>query len=179
MLPTIIVLRRLLNNGTGNMASWPRHISLCRLNLRIRTQLPYNAHHTSRQYSSAVSLRPKSYEQQSGGALHCPHGNLDVRKYEHAERAYEKLRIEASRGTKQGLSNAFALVDHLVRTLGRRPDLKIYTALILANTSPEGSVAEVVRLIDELRAEGFELDSSSCHDILKVCFCAISLIDQC
>ncbi|QDS71160.1 hypothetical protein FKW77_010052 [Venturia effusa] len=67
-----------------------------------------------------------------------------------------------------GGTNAKMLADHLVRVLGAKPDMRFYSALILSNCREEGSVAEVKALIRDLRADGFDLDSSTCHDVLKV-----------
>ncbi|TLD38292.1 hypothetical protein E2P81_ATG00835 [Venturia nashicola] len=89
-------------------------------------------------------------------------GFTDVRK------TLGKLRIEASHGSIEGCSNAKLLADHLVRALGAKPDMGIYSSLILANSSAEGSVAEVKALIRDLRADGLDLDSTACHDVLKV-----------
>jgi hypothetical protein len=95
-------------------------------------------------------------------------GPSDLSGYTDVEKAYGRLRIEASHGSKEGGLNASFLAHHLVRVLGQKPDMRIYSALILANCRPEGSVAEVKQLVRELRAEGFDLDSSTCHDVLKV-----------
>lgn len=79
-----------------------------------------------------------------------------------------RLRIEASHGSIEGGTNAKLLADHLVRVLGIKPNMRIYSSLILSNCRDEGSVAEVKTLIRGLRADGLDLDSSACHDVLKV-----------
>jgi hypothetical protein len=56
----------------------------------------------------------------------------------------------------------------LVAEFGEKPNLRIYASLILANARPEGSVAEVRALLEEMEGEGVELDEGACHDVLRV-----------
>jgi hypothetical protein len=177
------VLIRLSNNGTGTMANWPRHISLYRLTPRVCTPLHYSL--CPRLYSTAQEqLIPQSFAPRSDNG----HANQGLQrraykptthgqilrasdlggKFTDVEKAYGRLRIEASHGSNEGGLNATSIADHLVRVLGTKPDMRIYSSLILANCRPEGSVADVKALIQDLRADGFDLDSSTCHDVLKV-----------
>ena len=78
---------------------------------------------------------------------------------------YENLRIDASKGHTK---NCEVMVNYLVKERGERPNLRIYSSLILSNVNPEGSVAVMMDQIKELRDEGLELDSHACHDVLKV-----------
>lgn len=78
---------------------------------------------------------------------------------------YENLRIDASKGHTK---NCELMVHYLVKERGERPNLRIYSSLILSNVNPEGSVAVMMDQIKELRDEGLELDSHACHDVLKV-----------
>lgn len=176
------VLIRLLNNGTGTMAPWPRQLPRNRLIPRVCK--PFHRAQYPRPYSTTKELSPQSFvtgnhndyinhgvKRHFGGSI--SHGQVlgasDLDSYTDVEKAYGRLRIEASRGSKEGGLNAYFLAEHIVRTLGKRPDMRIYSSLILANCRQEGSVGEVRRLLRELRAEGFDLDSSACHDVLKVC----------
>lgn len=78
---------------------------------------------------------------------------------------YENLRIDASKGHTK---NCELVVNYLVKERGERPNLRIYSSLILSNVNPEGSVAVMMDQIKELRDEGLELDLYACHDVLKV-----------
>lgn len=62
-----------------------------------------------------------------------------------------------------------ALVSELVLNHGERPNLRIYTALVLANASPNfGSAAEAEALLGELEDEGITPDSAFLHAMLRV-----------
>ena len=61
------------------------------------------------------------------------------------------------------------LVEALVKERGEEPNIQLYLALILANTSPQhGSPAEVGRLLDEMKNEGLGPDPAIYHAVLKV-----------
>ena len=61
------------------------------------------------------------------------------------------------------------MVRILVRERGQKPNLKLYDALLLANTdSQNGSAGEVARILDEIAMEGLVPDSATYHAALKV-----------
>ncbi len=60
-------------------------------------------------------------------------------------------------------------VNLLIKERKERPNLMLYSALILANVSPEeGSAGQAALWFDELLAEGLEADAGICHDMLAV-----------
>jgi len=74
---------------------------------------------------------------------------------------------------KASLKGNFIRVQRIVRILvtsqGERPSPRLYTALILANTSPQyGSVQEVENILREMAEEGLSPDSAAYHAVLKV-----------
>lgn len=171
------VLIRLSDNGIGNMAYWPRHTSLYRLKLQT-CGAPHYAQNL-RRYSTVASRASHGDNNHGNPGLQkrswnpAAHGQIlraseIVAKFDNVGKAMGRLRIEASHGSNEGGTNTRLIADHLVRVLGTKPDMRIYSALILANCRQEGSVAEVKALIRDLRADGFDLDSSTCHDVLKV-----------
>lgn len=170
------VLIRLSNNGIRNMANRPRHLCKCPLTLRIGKRLHQQSprpHSTAQSFVSRPSDGPfatriqrqpldPTHTRQVQRPLDSGGKDVDI------ERIYGRLRIEASHGSNADGVNANLIANHLVRVLGQKPDLRLYSSLILANCRPGGSVAEVKALIRDLRAQGLDLDSSACHDVLKV-----------
>lgn len=161
------------------MANWLRHVS----QHSLTSQVPRLPHHPQclRRYSTAqqVSFAPgndnshgnqvakrKAWNPTAHGQVLSASGLRDG--FTDVETTLGRLRIEASHGSMEGGTNAKLLADHLIRVLGVKPGMRIYSALILANCREEGSVAEVKALIRDLRADGLDLDSSACHDVLKV-----------
>ena len=52
---------------------------------------------------------------------------------------------------------------------GQKPDLRLYEALLLANTDNQaGSAGEVARILDEIVVEGLVPDSATYHAALRV-----------
>ena len=85
------------------------------------------------------------------------------------EATYEELRRAANAGNYVRVQ---ALVKILVRDRGERPSPRLYLALILANTNLQhGSPAEVKRLLQEMKEEGFTQESATYHAVLKVGGC--------
>ncbi|KAE9986916.1 hypothetical protein EG328_004358 [Venturia inaequalis] len=173
------VLVRLSNNGTGNMANWLRQINT----RQLTSQVPRLLHHPQclRRYSTAPQASQAFSSDNSHGTQAfkrkvwnpSAHGQVLSASalrdgFTEVEKTLGRLRIEASHGSMEGGINAKMLADHLVRVLGVKPNMRMYSSLILANCSDEGSVAEVKALIRDLRADGLDLDSSACHDVLKV-----------
>lgn len=82
-------------------------------------------------------------------------------------RLYELLRIEGVKGDFQRVQ---AYAECLMVKHNEAPNLRIYSALILANAHEHGSIASVLDYIQQLRDDGFDLDGGTCHDIIKVRF---------
>jgi len=77
------------------------------------------------------------------------------------------LRTKAAHGLAE---EVYAVVNQLVGIMQEAPNLRIYSALILANISAEhGSAAEVERLLAEMEDQGILLDDATYHSVLKVC----------
>ena len=79
--------------------------------------------------------------------------------------AYEALRNASTTGNYEMVQ---ALLDVLIRERQEAPSPQLYLALILANTSPNGSPEEVSKLLQEMEESGIVLDSAMYHAILKV-----------
>ncbi|KAI9705358.1 MAG: hypothetical protein M1820_005188 [Bogoriella megaspora] len=78
---------------------------------------------------------------------------------------YSELRAAASHG--RYLRTRF-LAYELVKERHEKPNLQIYSALILSQTnSDHGSAVAVAELLKELRSENLQPDSSLCHDVLR------------
>jgi hypothetical protein len=80
-------------------------------------------------------------------------------------RLYELLRIEASHGDFHRVQ---VYAETLIRKHREKPNLRMYSALILANSNAYGSVASVKDYVRQLRDDGLDLDLGTCHDIIKV-----------
>lgn len=79
---------------------------------------------------------------------------------------YNELQHAALKGD---FIRTHVLVEALVKERGEEPNIHLYLALILANTSTtHGSPAEVKRLLDEMENEGLVPDSAIYHAVLKV-----------
>ena len=60
-----------------------------------------------------------------------------------------------------------------MRERGQKPNLRLYDALLLANTDNQyGSAREVATILDEIAAEGLTPDSATYHAALRVGACA-------
>ena len=121
---------------------------------RQKSQQTSTSHIVKKQFFASVSGDP--HQLPGGGRLH------DLR----TEGAYEELRRAASAGNYVRVQ---VLVKILVRDRGEQPSPRLYQALLLANTNLQhGSPAEVKRLLQEMKDEGFTPDSSTYHAVLKV-----------
>jgi pentatricopeptide repeat protein len=79
---------------------------------------------------------------------------------------YTKLRIFASQGK---VGPVRALVEYLVHERGEKPDVSLYTSLILSNiNTAEGAAWRVLEYIEEMRQAGLEMNRECCHAVLKV-----------
>ncbi|KIW08821.1 uncharacterized protein PV09_00751 [Verruconis gallopava] len=85
-----------------------------------------------------------------------------------ASELYDILRIAAGEGSVPSIFKVQACINVLIKEHGEQPNLRLYSALILAQCRADGSVAVVERLLDEMSRDGFELDIGACHDVLKV-----------
>ncbi|MCJ1319090.1 hypothetical protein MMC15_004423 [Xylographa vitiligo] len=79
---------------------------------------------------------------------------------------YEELRKASTKGNFERVQR---IVQILVEVRGEAPNSRIYTALILANTSAHhGTAAGLDELLEEMVGEGFMPDSATYHAALKV-----------
>ncbi|KAI9841536.1 MAG: hypothetical protein M1837_000637 [Sclerophora amabilis] len=82
------------------------------------------------------------------------------------EHTYKILGLAASR---HEYTKVEELVTYLVESEHEKPNLRLYSALILANADANsGSAGAVALLLDELRRERINLNSETYHYILKV-----------
>lgn len=80
--------------------------------------------------------------------------------------AYQELRRLVLKGNYTHIRNCVRI---LVKERGQKPNLRLYDALLLANTDNQcGSAAEVARILDEIAAEGLTPDSATYHAALRV-----------
>lgn len=80
--------------------------------------------------------------------------------------AYQELRKLSLKGDFINIKNC---VNILVKERGQKPNLRLYDALLLANTDSQyGSAGEVARILDEIAAEGLAPDSATYHAALRV-----------
>ncbi|KAK4553696.1 hypothetical protein LTR86_009194 [Recurvomyces mirabilis] len=79
---------------------------------------------------------------------------------------YTRLRTLAANGkTKE----TWDLVEMLLRDRKEKPSLQLYNALILSNTShDDGAAWRVIEYLEEMAQAGLQMDSGTCHAILKV-----------
>ncbi|MCJ1405866.1 hypothetical protein MMC11_009096 [Xylographa trunciseda] len=79
---------------------------------------------------------------------------------------YEELRKASTKGDFERVQR---IVQILVEERCEAPNSRIYTALILANTSPtRGTAAGLDELLEEMAREGIMPDSATYHAVLKV-----------
>lgn len=79
---------------------------------------------------------------------------------------YEELRRASNKGEYLQVQD---LVRGLIEEGAESPNTRLYTALLLANTSAEyGSLVKVQRLLQEMRDDGVHTDSAAYHAVLKV-----------
>lgn len=80
--------------------------------------------------------------------------------------SYQELRRSTLKGDYTHIRD---VVEILVKERGQKPNLRLYDALLLANTdSQKGSAGEVARIIDEIAMEGLIPDSTTYHAALRV-----------
>ena len=80
--------------------------------------------------------------------------------------AYQELRRST---LKVDYTHIRDVVKILVKERGQKPNLRLYDALLLANTdSQKGSAGEVARILDEIAMEGLIPDSTTYHTALRV-----------
>ena len=84
--------------------------------------------------------------------------------------AYQELREIAPKGDYTHIRNCVII---LVKERGQKPNLRLYDALLLANTDTRyGSAGEVARILSEIAAEGLAPDSATYHAALRVWECS-------
>ena len=80
--------------------------------------------------------------------------------------AYQELRKVALKGDYAQIRNCVII---LVKERGQKPNLRLYDALLLANTDTRyGSAGEVARILSAIAAEGLAPDSATYHAALRV-----------
>ena len=86
--------------------------------------------------------------------------NLDIAS------AYQELRRLAVKGDYTHIRD---IVKILVKERGQKPNLRLYDALLLANTDHQrGSAGEVARILNEIGMESLVPDSATYHAALRV-----------
>jgi pentatricopeptide repeat protein len=79
---------------------------------------------------------------------------------------YDLLRRQAGQGK---IDHTQKIAEELVGKREQEPNLRIYSALIIANVHAEhGSVADIKRLLRDMSEQGLIPDAAICHNILKV-----------
>lgn len=80
--------------------------------------------------------------------------------------AYQELRKSTLKGNYAHIRD---FVKTLVKDRGQKPNLRLYDALLLANTDNQyGSAGEVARILDEIAVESLTPDSATYHAALRV-----------
>lgn len=91
--------------------------------------------------------------------------SIDLRE-QTTEFLYRRLRIIGIDGKARECEQ---IAQILVKERNEKPSLQIYSALILSNVGhEEGTAWKAGELLDEIKADGLELDVQSCHAALKV-----------
>lgn len=114
----------------------------------------------------SVSLEAQRYTPRESFAFiqhvrdHARIRNLDIAS------AYQELRRLAVKGDYTHIRD---VVKILVKERGQKPNLRLYDALLLANThNQSGSAGEVARILNEIGMEGLVPDSATYHAALRV-----------
>ena len=80
--------------------------------------------------------------------------------------AYQELRRSTQKGSYAHVRDC---VEILVRERRQKPNLRLYDALLLANTDNEhGSAGEVNGILDQIAVDGLAPDSATYHAALRV-----------
>ena len=80
--------------------------------------------------------------------------------------AYQELRRSTLKGNYAHVRDC---VETLVKERGQKPNLRLYDALLLANTDNEhGSAGEVAGILDKIAVDGLAPDSATYHAVLRV-----------
>ena len=80
--------------------------------------------------------------------------------------SYQELRNLIAKGDYTHIRNC---VKTLVKERSQKPNLRLYYALLLANTDTQhGSAGEVARILEEIASEGLVPDSATYHAALRV-----------
>ncbi|KAH9824630.1 pentatricopeptide repeat protein [Teratosphaeria destructans] len=94
------------------------------------------------------------------------HSALEKAKKEPTPYLYTKLRALA---IKAQVREVRALVEHLIQERHEKPDVNLYTALILSNVSATAGAAwRVLEYLEEMKQANLEPDNACCHAILRV-----------
>lgn len=139
-------------------------------NLQLR---PIHAQH----FNNRPRIRPRSLLRSVNlPAQRCSHWKTDlvtqyalqqdcIRKLDITS-AYQELRRIAKKGYYTNIQKCVAI---LVKERVQKPNLRLYEALLLANTDTRyGSAGEVARILSDIAAEGLAPDSATYHAALRV-----------
>lgn len=92
--------------------------------------------------------------------------SLHVLDHESTSDLYRRLQTAAANGKVRECREA---AEYLVAKRRERPNLQLYNALILSNVDHEyGAAWRVSDLLDEMQADGLQMDVGICHAVLKV-----------
>ena len=79
---------------------------------------------------------------------------------------YEHLRREAAAGK---YNNVMGIIRILIKDRREKPNATLYAAVLHSFVDPEeGTAGKIRKVLDEMSAEGIELDARGCHCILEV-----------
>ncbi|KZF23322.1 hypothetical protein L228DRAFT_282057 [Xylona heveae TC161] len=145
--------------------------------LRRSSSIPFprNAPHTQRrlfsrtirnpeQASASSTFNVSSYEQNSVDQSTVLSG--ESLASESTEHLYEVLRSAAAQGQYE---RVLELVNYLVKHRHEEPNLRLYSALLLANVDPNHGIAtRITAILDEMSRERIGADSGFYHAALKV-----------
>ena len=80
---------------------------------------------------------------------------------------YDQLIARSAAGDYEETMNTLKI---LLKDRKEEPDLRMYSALLRSYADDwQCSAGMIRRTIEEMRAEGIEMDSRACHNILEVC----------
>ncbi|KAF2768227.1 hypothetical protein EJ03DRAFT_328427 [Teratosphaeria nubilosa] len=94
------------------------------------------------------------------------HRDMEKAKKEPTPYLYTKLRTIASKAQVRVVRD---VVEYLIKERQEKPNIQLYTALILSNVSAtEGAAWRVLEYLEEMKQTNLEPDTACCHAILRV-----------
>ncbi|SMR63115.1 unnamed protein product [Zymoseptoria tritici ST99CH_3D1] len=114
-------------------------------------------------YSKAPAFQPVRERTKANASSATLPSNLHL---EETNVIYTRLQAFATDGQYEETRQ---VAEYLVRTRREQPNLQLYRALILSNIdSKKGAAWRVSEYLDEMAAEGLQMDVGICHAVLKV-----------